>query len=139
MSSIEARITSSKPRPAVTPENKIETNRIHKNYFHRPMIPSTLQRKKSGLLIKNERLSSKLVLNETSSNRSRIRQDISTSPHTNLTFSRSSDKEVTIDIGMSVQERDQMDESYEDLEIDLIARDIRHFDNYSNISSLNHR
>ena len=139
MSSIEARITSIKPRHAVTPENKIETNRIHKNYFHRPMIPSTLKRKTSGPSIKNERFDNKLVFNETSSNRDRILQGINTSSHTKLNFSHPSTNDVTIDLGMSVEERGEDDENYEDLAIDLIARDIRHFDNYSNISSLNHR
>ena len=32
-----------------------------------------------------------------------------------------------------------VDEDYEDLAIDLMARDVRHFDNYSNISSLSQR
>ena len=32
-----------------------------------------------------------------------------------------------------------VEEDYEDLAIDLMARDVRHFDNYSNISSLSQR
>ena len=80
-----------------------------------------------------------MVFNETSSNRDRILQGINTSSHTKLNFSHPSTNDVTIDLGMSVEERGEDDENYEDLAIDLIARDIRHFDNYSNISSLNHR
>ena len=122
-SPIEGQITSRLPRHTSLSENKIRNE--NEESFHRPMVPLTPSKSASKPTPSHDKSHSNVILKSITNN------EISSN---NSPKNRSGDHDI---ITETINEPTA--EDYEDLAIDLMARDVRHFDNYSNISSLSHR
>lgn len=132
-------LTSKQKRLAKVSENEIETNRIHRNVFHRPIVPSTLSTNKLVTPTKNNENSTELTTRTSPSNDTIVKQGENILPYTGVSHSEPKNEHVYEDLGILIKEDEEIDTHYDDADMDLIERDIRLFDNYSNISSSHQR
>ena len=136
-SPLEEQITSRQPRHTTQSKNQNESQ--IKESFHRPMVPSKPPKDVSRHIQSQNKTYSSDRLNSITNNEGNNSKKFGS-------WSLHGSSGILNDTKASVQYEDMTNanaeaqhEDYEDLTIDLMARDVRHFDNYSNISSLSKR
>ena len=137
-SPLEDQITSRQPRHIAQSSNQHESG--VKGSFHRPMVLSKPSKKVSRNIQSHKNIYSSDILesitNNDDGNSSKKAENWSLhTPTLGLNSTEATEEHENM---MNLNTEDEQ-EDYEDLAIDLMARDVRHFDNYSNISSMSQR
>ena len=137
VSPLEDQITSRQPRHTIQSKNQNESG--IKESFHRPMVPSKPSNDVSRETQSQDTTYSSEVLNSITNNEGNNSKKIESWPLHRSTGVFNDTKASEQHEDMTNVNSEAQHEDYEDLAIDLMARDVRHFDNYSNISSLSKR
>ena len=137
VSPLEDQITSRQPRHTTQSKNP-NVSEI-KESFQRPMVPSKPSKDVSNHIQSQNQIYSSEVLNSITNNEGNISKKVERWSLLGSTGVSNDTKASEQPEDMTNANSDAQHEDYEDLTIDLMARDVRHFDNYSNISSLSKR
>ena len=137
VSPLEDQITSRQPRHTTQSKNP-NVSEI-KESFQRPMVPSKPSKDVSRHIQSPNQIYSSEVLNSITNNEGNISKKVERWSLHGSTGVSNDTKASEQPEDMTNANSDAQHEDYEDLTIDLMARDVRHFDNYSNISSLSKR
>ena len=133
----EDHVTSRQPRH--TTQSKDQNESEIKESFHRPLVPSKPSKDASRHIQSQNKIYSSEVLYSITNNEGNNSKKLESwsSHRSTRVFNDTNQSEQLED--MTNANSEVQHEDYEDLTIDLMARDVRHFDNYSNISSLSKR
>ena len=137
VSPLEDQITSRQPRHTTQSKNP-NVSEI-KESLQRPMVPSKPSKDVSRHIQSPNQIYSSEVLNSITNNEGNISKKVERWSLHGSTGVSNDTKASEQPEDMTNANSDAQHEDYEDLTIDLMARDVRHFDNYSNISSLSKR
>ena len=128
---------------AIVSEKEIHSNRIQRNYLQRTISsspkPSTIPPNKVIPSAVIRKRIDELSVQQMAVNESTVDERLNKLPYINQSHNEIMDDVVYDDPEILLDSGDNLDESYDGLDMDLIERDIHIFDNYNNISSSHQR